>query len=244
MMPSGGKLSIHVRRRKGEELRSSYPQAKHDVYVELSVTDTGMGIDKETQKRIFDPFFTTKAPGKGTGLGLATVYSIVDRHKGFIALESEVGKGTTFRVFLPLELQESVIELSKDSVYSEPLDGTETILVVEDEDMLRDMLVVLLEVKGYRVITAVNGRDGMEKYNAYRQDIDLIISDLGLPELSGDVMIKEIKKMNPQIHVLVASGYIEPEVRSQLLSSGVFEIIQKPYDPDEVLKKLRIALKK
>jgi|GEM_PF-2605505 len=238
-MPGGGTLSIAATIVEGTILLPKYTKATAGKYVSITVSDTGTGIDEITLEKIFEPFFTTKDPGKGTGLGLSLVYSIVESHGGFVDVASKVDEGTTFSIFLPV--QEHSVEMSYDQKkeIQEVQGGTETILLVEDEELLRDMMNDVLVSKGYTVITAEDGNEGIEAFLHHQKDISVVILDMGLPRMGGDDVFKRIRTINPEARIILASGFIEPQVKSELYKSGAKYFIQKPYVPNEVLGKIR-----
>ncbi|RCK72224.1 MAG: PAS/PAC sensor hybrid histidine kinase [Ignavibacteriae bacterium] len=239
-MPGGGKLTISIYNVSGQELSNKFVQANKDQYVALEVKDTGIGMTKEVMGRIFDPFFTTKEIGKGTGLGLSIIYGIVNAHNAFIDVESEPGKGTTFRVYFPaLEIVETQPQ-DITTVYN--LKGSETILLVEDEEFLLSTVKNLLQEAGYTVLTASNGYEGLKVYMDNYKNIDLVITDLGLPKMTGDEMFLEIKKINPNVFTIIMTGYIQLEKRSELYKLGIKEILSKPLHFDQILKTVRTTL--
>jgi len=238
-MPSGGTLSITTTTVKSDKLRERFPKATAERYLAVSVADTGAGIDRATIDRIFDPFFTTKEIGKGTGLGLAVVYGAVQTHHGFIDVESEVGRGTTFHLYFPVHEQGIELENAKAREEVEVQGGTETILVVEDEELLLELVQSLLESKGYNVLTAKDGVVGIEMYQTHQKEIAVVLSDMGLPLLSGQDVIKRIREINPEAKVIMASGFVDPETKSEMYKAGAKRFIQKPYASDEVLRKIR-----
>ena len=240
-MPNGGVITIKAHIAAGEKLRERFPAVNEQRYICITVSDNGIGMDEITRNRIFDPFFTTKEKGKGTGLGLSVVYGVVQAHHGFVDVQSAVGNGTTFLLYLPVS-KESTIEL--EAVKAEDLvrGGNETILVVEDEDLLLDMVQILLEANGYTVLTAKDGMEAVNVYNQHAHEIALVISDMGLPKLSGDVEFKKLKEINPAVKMVLASGYFEPDIKAILENAGVLGFLQKPYLIEEVLKKVRKAL--
>jgi PAS domain S-box-containing protein len=184
-MPSGGTLTINTRIVSSITLRSHHPDAAASSYVCIEVSDTGEGITPETQKRIFEPFFTTKEKGKGTGLGLAVVFGVVQTHKGFIDVNSELGKGTTFRLYLPVSQVPEPISVKEEETLEDIPGGTETLLVVEDEEMLMMSLKMVLGDKGYTVLSAKDGLTALKIYHERKEDIALVLTDLGLPNMSG-----------------------------------------------------------
>ncbi len=241
-MPDGGTLTISTFIKQGDLMRLQYQNATAKEYICLRLSDTGMGMDEETRLRIFEPFFTTKGIGMGTGLGLSMVFGIVEGHNGFIDVQSELGKGTAFEVFFPLPLQLLELEEPKDTIRKEVPGGSETILLVEDEEMLRELVKVILKAKGYNVLTATDGEEGVETYTQHQKEIQLVVSDFGLPKLSGFEAFKRIKAINPSVKFIVASGFIEPEMKTVMLSAGIKDVIQKPYSAEKMLLSIRSIL--
>ncbi len=240
-MPNGGTLTFAVENASIETVHEKFPKADSAEYIRITVSDTGAGMDENVRRRIFEPFFTTKGPGKGTGLGMAVVYGIVESHHGFIGVESEPAKGTTFTIFLPV--QTGVVEEQSEPVPDpESPGGTETILIVEDEEMLRMVLQATLEHKGYRVLTATDGEEAIQMFSEHRQDIALVISDVGLPKMTGDNVFLTIRKIDPSAKAILASGFLEPDVKSELLKAGLQDFIQKPYRQHEILTKIRAVI--
>ena len=241
-MPNGGSLSFSTRLISGEVLLEKFPKAQAKEYVLIEVTDTGAGMDEATRSRIFEPFFTTKDPGKGTGLGLAVAFGIIHIHQGFIDVTSEPGHGTTFSIYFPVNLE----ELEPFEIKKEMLDdtdgGTETILLVEDEEMLRSLAKMILKGKGYNVVTASDGEEAVRTFMLRQNDVDLVLSDMGLPKLNGYDVLKQIKHIKPSVKFVIASGYIDSAEKSEILKSGARDFIQKPYVPNEMLRKIRQVL--
>ena len=180
-----------------EEYCRPYVEANPGEYVLLEVSDTGHGMDKETVEHIFDPFFTTKEIGRGTGLGLAMVYGIVKQHNGHITVYSEVGKGTTFRVYLPAI--DGEVETDVETTAIMPAFGTETVLLVDDEDLVSDLGARILTKHGYTVLKAANGREALDLFKKERSQISLVILDLIMPEMGGTECLKELLKIDPQV---------------------------------------------
>jgi CheY-like chemotaxis protein len=200
-------------------------------------------MDESTKRRIFEPFFTTKEPGRGTGLGLSVVYGIVESHGGFIAVDSGPGEGTRFTLDFPLSHAAAVNDPAMQVAELSRTRGTETLLVVEDEEMLSELLKASLEALGYTVITASSGNQALGIYEALGEEIALVISDIGLPGMSGRDLFLKIRALRPDARVVIASGYLDPETRTELLTLGASCFIQKPYLPDEVALAVRAALK-
>jgi CheY-like chemotaxis protein len=238
--PVGGILGIATDIAKGSGMKKRYPGASEDEYIALRVSDTGKGMDEETRRRIFEPFFTTKPQGKGTGLGLSTVYGIVQNHAGIIDVESEPGSGTAFTVYLPVRRQ-AVIEEILIGDESDLRGGNETILVVEDEPGLREYLEDLLTAEGYRVLTAQDGEKAISVFMGH-DDIDLVLSDIGLPKIGGIDLMEAVRTMKPGTGVILASGYLDESERRRMAQKGVASFIQKPYQREELLKRIRSAL--
>ncbi|MEX2117290.1 MAG: PAS domain S-box protein, partial [Bacteroidota bacterium] len=242
-MPTGGSITIKAEEHTGERVKEQFPAADQDSYICLSVSDNGEGMNEEVRRRMFDPFFTTKPQGKGTGLGLSVVYGVVQSHRGFINVESEVGQGTTFRLYFPVP-NASVTRADARPVKQFESGGTETILVVEDESLLLEMVRFLLESKGYKVLVAHDGAEAIEQYKNHRQEIALVLTDLGLPKMTGAEEFKRLKEIDPDVKVVFASGFIDPDVKSELQKGGADDFLQKPYMAGEILQVVRSALDK
>jgi CheY-like chemotaxis protein len=206
------------------------------------VKDTGVGMSEETRSRIFEPFFTTKERGQGTGLGLAVVYGIVQGHNGYIHCESTPGRGTTFYLFLPVGPERLRAGEGVETPREEILGGSETILLVEDEDFLREQVEQALVEKGYRVLTATDGEEAVHVFDSHASEIRLVVMDMGLPKRAGWDALKHILRKNPAMPAIAASGFFDPIVRSDMASNGVRYFLQKPYLPEELLLKAREIL--
>ena len=192
----------------------------------LSVQDTGVGMDRETLSRLFTPFFTTKEIGKGTGLGLSLVYSIVKSHRGFLSVYSEPGAGSTFEIYLP------VIEFAAAAA-PEPAwqlaKGSGTVLVVDDEETLRKLAKEILEMCGYTVLTAADGEEAVKLFRAFAERIDLVLLDMMMPVMSGREAFLELRRIKPQVKVLLSSGFRADARVQELIDGGVAGFIDKPY---------------
>jgi len=241
-MPSGGVLTINTRMVSVASLRNQHPDAAASGYVCIEVSDTGEGMSEEIKKRIFEPFFTTKGIGKGTGLGLSVVFGIVQAHKGYIDVESELGKGTTFRLYLPASQVAAPISVKDEETLEEIPGGTETLLVVEDEEMLMMSLRMVLVEKGYKVLSTVDGLTALKIYQERKDDIALVLTDLGLPNMNGLEVCQRIKKINPNEHIILATGFLDPEMKAEFLDAGIHHFLYKPYDLKKVLKVVREVL--
>jgi len=238
-MLNGGVLTINTRMVSGASLHSKHPDADASGYVCIEVSDTGEGMTEEIRKHIFEPFFTTKDKGKGTGLGLAVVFGIVRVHKGFIDVESELGKGTTFRIYLPESQVIEPINEKVEETLEEMPGGTETLLIVEDEEMLMMSLRMVLVEKGYNVLSAGDGLTALKIYQEKKNEIALVLTDLGLPKMNGMDVCAQIKKINPKSRVIVATGYLDPEMKAEFQKVGIEHFLYKPYDLTKVLKEVR-----
>lgn len=238
-MPKGGTLSIQTSTISGDELRKKFSDANESNYVSIIISDEGSGMDKDTLNRVFEPFFTTKKRGKGTGLGLAVVYGVVSSHHGFIDVESEINVGTTFYLYFPVA--EDMVASSKgfNGGQKNVKGGSETILFVEDEEMLRELIENLLKDNGYKVLTAEDGEKAIEVYSQNVDDIDLVITDMGLPKLNGWKAYLKMREYNPDVKMILASGYLDPEIRTELAENSQEYFIQKPYNLNDMLKKVR-----
>jgi two-component system, cell cycle sensor histidine kinase and response regulator CckA len=235
-MPGGGMLTIRTYRESGSAIRASHPTAAAQEYIVLSVADTGSGMDKETQRRIFEPFFTTKERGKGTGLGLSMIFGIMESHHGFVAVRSEIGQGAAFSCYFPVPKNALGISQAEERITEDIPGGSETILVVEDEDLMRELIQSFLESKGYTVLAATDGEGALNVYGQFQHTIALVISDLGLPKLNGEDLYRSLIKLNPDVSFILASGYFDPGQKIKMHDEGVKEFIQKPYDLHTILR--------
>ena len=238
-MPKDGTITLETGVIAGEQLREFFSGVAADRYAYIRVIDTGTGISKQVKPHIFEPFYTTKERAKGTGLGLSVVYGVVNNHRGFVQVDSEPGYGTTFSVYLPLESATAPAPGAGEKAPVLPNDLAQTVLLVEDEEMLRDLGVIMLEGDGYRVLAAKDGVEAVETFAAHADEIGLVICDLGLPRLGGREAFLKMKEAKPNVRAIVASGYLEPNLRSEMLKAGVIDTIQKPYDFRELLAKIR-----
>ncbi len=243
-MPNGGRIIIETDNAAlDRSIRRKHPEVRVGDYIRLSISDTGTGIDKETQAHIFEPFFTTKKEGEGTGLGLATVYGIIKQSNGFIWVYSEPGEGTTFKIYLPRSASDSVPEMKLAAVQPEMI-GTETILVVEDEHDVRQLVCETLEMMNYKVIEASNGIEALQIIENDHKHIELVLTDVVMPEMSGKELIDKIAKRHKNIKVLFMSGYTENTiVHKGILETGT-NFIQKPFTPAALIQKVRQVLDK
>ncbi|HXM93132.1 MAG TPA: response regulator [Candidatus Acidoferrum sp.] len=240
-MPKGGRLIIETQNADlDEEYYRLHAFVRPGSYVLLSVSDTGIGMDAATIERIFEPFFTTKEVGKGTGLGLATVFGIVKQHGGFINVYSEPGKGTTFRVYLPSD--HGAPDPAKADSDEGPAEGTETILLAEDHEGLRELAQETLEALGYRVVLATNGTEAVELFKTNSDRIDLVILDVVMPGLSGPDAYSNMSAIRPNLAVVFATGYTaEAASLTSLVKKGA-TVLQKPYSAKSLSQAIRGVL--
>jgi signal transduction histidine kinase/ActR/RegA family two-component response regulator len=240
-MPDGGRLTLKTERVKfNKKYCEHHPSVTPGSYVLFSVADTGSGMPPEVQARIFEPFFTTKEVGRGTGLGLAMVYGVVQQHEGLINVYSEVGLGTTFKIYLPIS---NLADRAPEQEEVAPVTGgKETILVAEDEPMVRDLAVRILTGAGYSVLVAADGAEAVNLFDLHLDVISLALLDAVMPKLTGHEVFDHLKLVNPSLPVIFCSGY-DPDMRQiqSLIKKGM-NLVQKPYDPDILLRTVREAL--
>jgi PAS domain S-box-containing protein len=238
-MPNGGTLSVKTENVTAYEEGDGSLTGRSGRYVRISVTDTGAGMDEETQERIFEPFFTTKEMGRGTGLGLASAYGIVKGHEGTIEVTSRKGEGTTFVICLPASEKEV---LQHEASSGEILKGAETVLLVDDEPMILEVTQPMLETLGYQVLTARSGRKALEIYREKGDQIGMVVLDLVMPDMNGKETFVLLKNLDPQIKVLLSSGYSIDGQAEEMLKQGCDGFIQKPFDMKVLSHKVREIL--
>jgi CheY-like chemotaxis protein len=240
-MPQGGKLTMET---ANVELDTAYART-HPVaagpYVMLAVTDTGCGMDTETQGKIFNPFFTTKEKGRGTGLGLSTVYGIVKQSGGYVWVYSELGRGTTFKVYLP-QVQEVATAVKPSTTTTLPSKGTETILVVEDEEAVRRLVSAVLESSGYKLLIARQGDEAFSLADGHKGPIKLLLTDMVMPGISGPELAGRLTAGRPEMKVLYMSGYTDDTVVRHHLLDPDTPFLQKPFKTESLARKVREVL--
>jgi len=240
-MPNGGKICIRTTSvTLDETYRPENTFIKHGPYVMISVSDTGQGMDRETQARIFEPFFTTKEKGKGTGLGLSTVYGIIKQSGGYVFVQSEPGRGTVFTIYFPRVDEPSEALAAPTSLAA--VGGTETILLVEDEESVRQLVRETLESRGYHVLEAANGNAALALAAAHAETIHLVITDVVMPGLSGHELVEQLLPARPGTKVLYLSGYAEDAFASPLPADGKKTFLQKPFTLQSLSRKVREVL--
>jgi two-component system, cell cycle sensor histidine kinase and response regulator CckA len=239
-MPGGGEIIVRTENKEIQTLPVLPFSMKPGRYVLLTISDMGVGMDEATRERIFEPFFTTKEMGRGTGLGLASVYGIVKGHDGYIDVESEPNKGTTFRIYFPVSEQPAAME-SKPSI-EDVLRGVETVLFVDDEDEIVKVSKSLLEVMGYRVLTARNGQEALQIYRQQRDAIDIVLLDMIMPGMNGERVHEKLKEINPDVRILLLSGYSKDREATAMLAKQCDGFIQKPFKINELSRSIRQAM--
>ncbi|UCD78981.1 MAG: response regulator, partial [Desulfobacterales bacterium] len=238
-MPEGGILFVQTQYVDLDENFVGAYGVQPGNFAAISITDTGIGMDEETARRVFDPFYTTKQKDRGTGLGLASAYGIIKNHDGIITVESAKGQGSTFVVYIPVSEKEIVDEKREEP---EILSGSETVLLVDDEQLIIDVGRALLQRMGYRVLTAGHGNEAIQIYKQNKEAIAIVILDLIMPQISGGEVYERLKEIDPQVKVLLSSGYSVDGQAAEILKRGCNGFIQKPFRPDALSKKIRAIL--
>ncbi len=243
-MPNGGTVRIDAAPVKISSADCArFPDRLPGDYVRLSVSDTGCGMSPEILARVFEPFFTTKEVGKGTGLGLATVYGIVRQHEGWIDVKSQPGIGTTFDVFFPRTACVPEEPAIQEMTLPAAVGGTETVLIAEDEPALRELVQAVLEDAGYRVLLAEDGRSALTLFEKHGEEIDLLITDMMMPGgISGRELAAQLKAQRPDLRVVYTSGYSADLMGDTAPRADEIHFLQKPYDPDTLLRLVRACL--
>jgi len=239
-MPDGGDLYVRSANVTLGEDDDRFYQIDPGRYIKISVTDTGVGMDKETQQRVFEPFFTTKQMGRGTGLGLASTYGIIRNHNGAINVYSEAGEGTSFYIYLPAASEHEAIRIEETP--KTIARGTETVLLVDDEEFIIDVGRDLLNQLGYKVMVATGGKEAIDHYGKHHNEIDIVIIDMIMPDLSGSIAFDRLREINPNVKVLLSSGYSIDGQATEILKRGCDGFIQKPFTTSELSQKLREIL--
>jgi PAS domain S-box-containing protein len=247
-MPEGGELLLKTGTIAGAELRAHFQNVKEKTYAYIAVKDAGLGMDEATKSRIFEPFFTTKEQGQGTGLGLSVAYGIVTNHAGFIDVTSEPGCGTTFRIYLPLaDNQTNLVGLDRprgrQELGSIAVQG-HVVLFVEDEIRQLELMRRTLEKAGYRVLVATDGVEAVETFLRHKDEISVVVLDLGLPKLNGWEALKKMRKADPTLKPILASGYISHDMESAMDQGELSALLMKPYQPNEIIEQVSLAVLK
>jgi len=240
-MPRGGRLRIETTNVEIDRaFVEQHPYAREGHYALIAVSDTGCGMDAAVQAHMFEPFFTTKEPGQGTGLGLATVYGIVKQHEGFVTVSSAPGEGATFHIYLPAASEPA---RGREPLRKrDPRRGSETVLLVEDEEEVRRLASDVLRSKGYRVIEAGSPRRALALLERHRPEVDLLITDVVMPEMSGPQLVELLREERPALHVLYMSGYTKDTILRHGVTDDEPVLLQKPFLPDDLALKVREML--
>ncbi|MBF0201812.1 MAG: transporter substrate-binding domain-containing protein [Desulfamplus sp.] len=243
-MPGGGEIFLETNLTDLDGPFCKPQEISPGTYVKISVTDTGTGMEKEILQRIFDPFFTTREKNRGTGLGLASAYGIIKNHGGVITVYSEPGHGSTFNIYMPLCLQEPERETDESfkKITISRAQASETILLIDDEEMITEVGKAMLETMGYQVITAGDGREGVEIFQSRSQNIDLVILDMIMPVMDGEEAFERIREISPEVPVILSSGYSATGKTARILERGCNDFIQKPFNIEEFSKKIKTIL--
>jgi PAS domain S-box-containing protein len=234
-MPEGGKLTLKTFNVTHNEMKGRLYEPTPGRYIQLTVADKGLGMDKKTRKRIFEPFFTTKEMGQGTGLGLASVFGIIKAHGGYIDAESEKGRGTTFSIYLPATSQK-IFKTNESTDHK--FKGNVTILLIDDEKMVLDVSVKIIQRLGYAVLAASDGKEAIEIYKEKKDQIDMVILDMILPEINGGEVFDKLRAINPNVKVLLSSGYSIDSQANEILKRGCDGFMQKPFSMKELSEKI------
>jgi two-component system, cell cycle sensor histidine kinase and response regulator CckA len=241
-MPRGGVLIMRTGETSvTEPLANEAGTLQPGIYVTLTVQDTGCGMDADTKARIFEPFFTTKSLGKGTGLGLATVYGVVNQSGGAVFVESTIGKGTTFTIYLP-RAEGPVAPPRAQAPRLETSQHRETILVIEDEEMVRELVCTVLSEQGYTILCTGNGHEGLRMAREHEGPIDLLVSDVIMPQITGPEIARELLAARPKTKVLYISGYSDADISEDGVLSPSVQLLGKPFAPDALSRRVREVL--
>lgn len=238
-MPDGGTVTLETAVVSGTSIQSVLPQAKPGQYVTVTVADTGVGMNEKTLEHIFEPFFTTKPPGRGTGLGLSSVYGIVKNHGGYINVSSKPGVGTTFCLYFPVVEAKETIERAVEKRLSR---GSGKILIVDDEKPVLEVCAAMVEAIGYTPVKASSGKEALQVIEKSREEINCVILDMIMPEMAGPVVFEKLRALRPELKIILSSGYAPDEKTQELLKSGYTAFIQKPYRLEELSEKISALL--
>jgi CheY-like chemotaxis protein len=245
-MPVGGSLTISTSLARIDAAYANlHPEARAGQFLCITVTDTGCGMDEHTKSRLFEPFFTTKEVGKGTGMGLATAYGLIKQHRGWIEAESELGRGSSFKVFLPTTEKQPRPSDKPQAVPPQSAGGRETILVVEDEELVREFVASFLSEAGYKILQASNGLEALNVWREHASQIDLLLTDVVMPQkISGIELAEKLRKEKERLRVIFTSGYSLELLDEHLRARAEFNFLPKPYAPAKLKELIRTCLDK
>lgn len=238
----GGHLTIRTRVVEHAGLHTRFADAEPGRFVDVTVSDDGVGMSEETKSRLFEPFFSTKGPGKGTGLGLAVVYGVMRGHHGFIDVESSYGNGTTFHLYFPVLAEQPQPKQVPRGKLGGLRGGGETLLIVEDEEMLLQSFRTSFEDRGYNVLTASDGEEAMKLSTVSGPELALVLLDVDLPKINGVELFKLMKAARPGIKVIFCTGSLDPAFEARMREAGANGVIRKPYSLDELARRIRSVL--
>jgi CheY-like chemotaxis protein len=247
-MPNGGKILLQTRTTLGAVLRQRFPEARAEQYAYISVADTGSGMEADVRSRVFESYFTTKKPGQGTGLGLSVAHRVVSEHAGFMEVTSEPGCGSTFHIYFPTTRDEAVADdITPPSAPNKIEDRSrqrETVLYAEDDARLSGLMPRLLEREGFRVLMAQDGAEAVEVHDQHKDNITVAILDSGLAKLNGWEALQRMRKINPKLKGILASGYLSAEAESRVARGELSAVLRKPYVVAEVLATIKRAIQR
>jgi CheY-like chemotaxis protein len=241
-MSDTGIITLSTKLASASELPQLLPELGSEKYVRLTLADTGKGIDSTTREHVFEPFFTTKERGRGTGLGLPVVYGLMQAHHGYVDVKSEIGKGTAISLFFPVP-KPAEPGRPPFALYSDPaLSGSETVLIVEDEDDVGFFIETMLNSHGYRILRAIDAEEALNLFEAHKDEIQLVFSDIGLPRIDGIALSQKLRKMKPGIPLILASGYPTKEFKERINELAPEAFLSKPYNTPDILQTVRKTL--
>jgi two-component system cell cycle sensor histidine kinase/response regulator CckA len=243
-MAEGGSIVFSTHRVPAREVPGNLSVETDYDYLCLRVIDTGSGMDEATRQHIFEPFFTTKPKGKGTGLGMPVVYGLMQSHNGVIDVQSELGKGTSISLYFPIPTVGTVLPVEQPPEAALIMDGAETILIVDDEVDVIYFLEIILQNRGYRVLSAHTAEEALDLFQMGADEVQLVFSDIGLPKMDGFGLITAVRKLKPDVKTILSSGYVDAALKTRMAEQGIDGFVSKPYEVNTLLQTLRATLDK